>query len=219
MGSDAGTAACTLDVSCHASPSPLWGEGARRAGEGETLRPSHNPSPSPLWGEGARRAGEGETLRPSHNPSPSPLWGEGARRAGEGETLRPSHNPSPSPLWGEGARRAGEGETPQFRTLTRWPAVARWATLAFALLAATVATGATGSAPPVSDALLRLVPPDAAVVVTVDHLRDHAAAFLKSTLAAGSPAAPGRAGVVRFGKIPPVRAVAYPDRGTLWAST
>ena len=99
-------------------------------------------------------------------------------------TFDVSRQSSPSPLWGEGARRAGEGKTPQVRTQTHWPAAARWASLAFALLATTVAAGATWSAPPASDALLQLVPPDAAVIVTVDHLRDHAAAFLKSTLAA-----------------------------------
>jgi hypothetical protein len=38
--------------------------------------------------------------------------------------------------------------------------------------------------PRTADALLRLVPPDAAVVLTVEGLRDHAATFLKSPLAA-----------------------------------
>src|SRR5271170_5861356 len=41
-----------------------------------------------------------------------------------------------------------------------------------------------GPGPSPSDPLLRLVPPDAAVVVTVDNLRDHANAFLDSRLAA-----------------------------------
>ena len=52
----------------------------------------------------------------------------------------------------------------------------------FSLLVASAARGRTYPAP--ADALLRLVPPDAAVVVTVEGLRDQASAFLKSRLAA-----------------------------------
>src|SRR5262249_40439623 len=48
-------------------PSPQWGEGAQRAGEGAI----HN--------------GEGSQITTKHRPHPpSPQWGEGARRAGEG---------------------------------------------------------------------------------------------------------------------------------------
>jgi hypothetical protein len=45
------------------------------------------------------------------------------------------------------------------------------------------ALGESLPTPAPSDALLRLVPADAAVVVTVDNLRDHTSTFLKSTLA------------------------------------
>ena len=43
--------------------------------------------------------------------------------------------------------------------------------------------GAVLPTPPPSDALLRLVPPDVALVVTVEGLRDQTSAFLKSGLA------------------------------------
>ena len=53
----------------------------------------------------------------------------------------------------------------------------------FRCLCATCLRGAGLPTPRPADALLRLVPPDVAVVVTVEGLRDHASAFLKSRLA------------------------------------
>ena len=59
-----------------------------------------------------------------------------------------------------------------------------WAVLLFSLLAASTATCGAGlpNVPP-ADALLRLVPSDVAVVVSVEGLRDQTSAFLKSRLA------------------------------------
>ena len=59
------------------------------------------------------------------------------------------------------------------------------ATLALVLLSSArpVAGAAEPPAPRPADALLRLVPPDVAVVVTVEGLRDQTSAFLKSRLA------------------------------------
>ena len=65
----------------------------RRRRPPKALRPALR-SPSPPWGEGARRAGEGESasIPSGQSParwqpmSPSPPWGEGAERAGEGES-------------------------------------------------------------------------------------------------------------------------------------
>ena len=68
--------------------------------------------------------------------------------------------------------------------------ILRTASLALLLLVspnvtrAQPALGKALSTPPPSDALLRLVPPDAAVVVSVENLREHASNFLKSPLAA-----------------------------------
>jgi hypothetical protein len=59
----------------------------------------------------------------------------------------------------------------------------RRALLLLLLVVTRSAIGADPPAPTPADALLRLVPPDAAVVVTVENLRDQASAFLKSRLA------------------------------------
>jgi len=67
-------------------PSPQRGEGTIGNAPGLLL------SPSPRWGEGGRRPGEGASERAQGTLGkplrllsfPSPRWGEGGRRPGEG---------------------------------------------------------------------------------------------------------------------------------------
>jgi hypothetical protein len=63
------------------------------------------------------------------------------------------------------------------------PATILFTALGLTLLIATGQTAAADPGAPPSEALLRLVPPDAAVVLTVEGLRDHARAFGGSRLA------------------------------------
>ncbi len=114
------------------SPSPLWGEGGRRPGEGELpglapplTRPAGDLSPGGDGEEsGLVAAGTAEETRP-----PSPLWGEGGRRPGEGELPRPRPSAQPTPGLGDSGARLGEiappGGLARYRNLCVFPEKAR----------------------------------------------------------------------------------------------
>ncbi len=103
------------------SPSPQWGEGARRAGEGGNNSRSNAKRPGATNAKrpgatNAKRPGATNAKRPeatifAPSPRPSPRWGEVDHLA-IARSFAKRRDPSfPSPRWGEGARRAGEGGT------------------------------------------------------------------------------------------------------------